>query len=250
MNAYYQFHVSKAANMKILAIGRFYQKSALNGVNLKVYQNEILALIGPSGCGKTTLLRLVAGLETPDEGKISIDNVTASTPTHIIQPNKRNLSMIFQDLALWPHMTIEEHIRFVLKIKSFSKKELAAKISQILGNVNLEGYNKHFPHQLSGGEQQRLAIARGTALNPGYLLMDEPFSNLDPILKEEIEGFIIRLKKRLQIGIIYVTHNIEEVNRLADRIIIMDKGKLIQIDTKDNIFKNPKNDFVQKFLNL
>jgi len=229
---------------------KYDQKSALNGVNLKVYQNEILALIGPSGCGKTTLLRLVAGLETPDEGKISIDNVTASTPTHIIQPNKRNLSMIFQDLALWPHMTIEEHIRFVLKIKSFSKKELAAKISQILGNVNLEGYNKHFPHQLSGGEQQRLAIARGTALNPGYLLMDEPFSNLDPILKEEIEGFIIRLKKRLQIGIIYVTHNIEEVNRLADRIIIMDKGKLIQIDTKDNIFKNPKNDFVQKFLNL
>lgn len=226
------------------------RKSVLNGITLNINKNEILALVGPSGCGKTSLLRLLAGFERPDQGRISIDNVTASTPEHILLPNKRNLSMIFQDLALWPHMTVEAHIRFVLNKKTVSKEALSTKIRRILENVNLEGYNYRFPHQLSGGEQQRLAIARGTASNPGYLLMDEPFSNLDPILKEEQEGFVLKLKNKLQMGIVYVTHNIEEVNRLADKIVVMNKGALIQMDTKENIFRNPKNEFVRKFLNL
>jgi ABC-type sugar transport system ATPase subunit len=229
---------------------KYNQKSVLNGLDLRIYPNEILGLIGPSGCGKTTLLRLVAGFEKPDGGRILIDNVRVTTPSQIVMPNKRNLSMIFQDLALWPHMTVEAHIGFVLSKKIFSKEELSEKIRKILGNVNLGGFNNRLPHQLSGGEQQRLAIARGVASNPGFLLMDEPFSNLDPILKKEQEGFILRLKNKLQMGIVYVTHNIAEVNRLARRIAVMDKGRIVQVDTRKNIFQNPKNDFVQKFLNL
>lgn len=223
---------------------------ALKGLTLELSLNEILAVVGPSGCGKTTLLRVMAGLESPDEGRVLIDGVEVSTPSKLVAPSKRRLSMIFQDLAIWPHMTVGEHIEFVLKKDKLSRNVMKSKIDNILRNVNLNGYDTRYPHELSGGEKQRLAIARALAPNPTYLLMDEPFSNLDPILKEELQKLIMALKNRLQMGIIYVTHNIEEALALADRMAIMNKGRIEQIGYKDDVVDKPKNDFVRRLLKI
>jgi ABC-type sugar transport system ATPase subunit len=226
------------------------KNKALEDITLDVSPNEILALIGPSGCGKTTLLRVIAGLERPDEGRVLIDDSLVDNRSKWVQPNKRGLSMVFQDLALWPHMTVRGHIEFVFKAKRLSKNVLKSEINQILKNVNLNDHNRQYPHQLSGGERQRLAIARALASNPNYLLMDEPFSNLDPVLKEELQQFIMALKNRLRMGFVYVTHNIEEVILMADRIAVMDRGTLIQLGTKDDVLGNPRNDFVRRFLKV
>lgn len=235
----------KVENLKI----RYGNQSILNGIDLQVQRNEALALIGPSGCGKTTLLRLVAGFEVPDEGNISIEDVMVSRPGFVVPSNKRNLSLIFQDLALWPHMTVKEHLLFVLNGKKKDKSHMADRINGLLKDVDLALCGDRFPHQLSGGEKQRLAIARGIAKNPKYLLMDEPFTNLDPILKKDLENFLSRLKKQFQMGIIYVSHNIDEVKNIADRIAIMKKGNIIQADTKQRMFENPSDEFVKSFLN-
>ncbi len=223
---------------------------ALKGLTLEISLGEILAVVGPSGCGKTTLLRLIAGLESPDEGSVLIDGIEVSTPAQMVAPYKRGLSMIFQDLALWPHMTAREHIEFVLKKEKHPRDIIKAKIDMILKDVNLNGYNNRSPHELSGGEKQRLAIARAIASNPRYLLMDEPFSNLDSILKEELQDLVIGLKNNLRMSIIYVTHNIEEALVLADRIAVMDKGRLEQIDSKDRVINNPKNEFVRRLMRI
>lgn len=223
---------------------------ALKGLTFEVSLSKILAVVGPSGCGKTTLLRLIAGLESPDEGSILIDGMEVSTPAHVVAPYKRRLSMIFQDLALWPHMRVKEHIEFVLKMNKVSRDILKSEINTILKDVNLNDYNNRYPHELSGGEKQRLAIARALASKPTYLLMDEPFSNLDSILKEELQELVIRLKNSFQMGIIYVTHNIEEAFALADRIAVINKGRLEQVDSKTKILNNPANEFVSRLLKI
>lgn len=227
---------------------RYGNIDALRDVSLEVPQKEILALIGPSGCGKTTLLRIIAGFERPDQGKVLIKGVPVSASAQIVQPHERKLSMIFQDLALWPHMTVREHIAFVIKKERMDKALRNSQTTRILKNINLNHHYNRYPHQLSGGEKQRLAIARSLAQNPEYLLMDEPFSNLDAILKEEVEQVLLRIKDRLQMGIIYVSHHVEEVLAMADRIAVMNKGTLIQIDTKKHIFENPRDEFVRKIL--
>jgi ABC-type Fe3+/spermidine/putrescine transport system ATPase subunit len=224
--------------------------TALQGVTLELSSNEVLAVIGPSGCGKTTLLRLVAGLESPDAGTIVIGGVEASTPSRIMAPHKRGLSMIFQDLALWPHMTVREHIEFVVKKDEFSRDAAELEIQRFQQDVNLNGHQNRYPHELSGGEQQRLAIARALASRPSYLLMDEPFSNLDVILKDELQVLIRKLRDRHEMGIIYVTHNTEEALILADRIAVMNEGRLVQIDSKEEILSHPKNEFVRRLLGV
>jgi ABC-type Fe3+/spermidine/putrescine transport system ATPase subunit len=223
---------------------------ALHGVTLKITLNEILAVVGPSGCGKTTLLRLIAGLEKPDGGRIQIDNREVSSQAKVLEPHKRGLSMIFQDLALWPHMRVREHITFVLKKEKLTRDVLESRIDEILRDVNLNGYDNRYPHELSGGEKQRLAIARALAPHPKYLLMDEPFSNLDSILKEELQEVVIKLKNNHQMGIIYVTHNVDEAFMLADRIAIMNRGMIEQIDDKEAVINNPKNEFVCRLLKI
>ena len=237
--------------IKVENLGKRYGKvKALQGVTLDVSSSEILAVVGPSGCGKTTLLRLAAGLETPDEGRVVIGGIEVSTPTHMVAPYKRGLSMIFQDLALWPHMTVGENIKFVLKKDKLSGKALDSEAYRFQEDVNLNGYKNRYPHELSGGEKQRLAIARALASKPAYLLMDEPFSSLDPILKDELQGLVFRLKKRMQMGVVYVTHNMEEALVLADRIAVMNRGGLEQIDNKDRILSHPKNDLVRRILRI
>ena len=223
---------------------------ALQEITLELSSSEILAVVGPSGCGKTTLLRVIAGFESPDEGTVLIDGVEVSTPGHMVAPYNRGLSMIFQDLALWPHMTVSEHIEFVRRKDRPSKKVLRSETQGILQDVNLNDHHRRYPHELSGGEKQRLAIARALASKPSYLLMDEPFSSLDSILKKELQSLIIGLKNGPQIGIVYVTHNMEEALILADRIAIMNTGRLEQIGGKKTICDHPKNEFVRRFLGV
>ncbi|HDH04398.1 MAG TPA: ABC transporter ATP-binding protein [Nitrospirae bacterium] len=229
---------------------RYGDTEAVKDLTLELSLNEILAIIGPSGCGKTTLLRLTAGFESPDKGRILIDGVEASAPNYLIAPYRRSLSMIFQDLALWPHMTVKEHVEFVLKKNKLSRGDINLKIDRNLEDVNLNGYGNRRPHELSGGEKQRLAIARALASEPTYLLMDEPFSNLDSILKDDLQELLLSLKNHHGMSIMYVTHNIEEALALADRIAVINNGRLEQIDTKDNILNNPKNDFVRRLLRI
>lgn len=229
---------------------RYGTQEAIQAMELEIRENEILAVVGPSGCGKTTLLRLLAGFESPDSGEISIDGEEASIIHKMIPPHKREISLIFQDLALWPHMTVAEHIRFVLRSGNLEGDRLVAAIESVLRSVGLNGYTNRYPNQLSGGEKQRLAIARAIASKKKYLLMDEPLSSLDPLLKKELEGVILRLRETLGIGIVYVTHNMDEAFAMADRIAVMKKGQLEQIGTKDDLIGNPRNDFVRKFLEL
>ena len=229
---------------------RYGKVEAVAGLNLEILPNEILGVIGPSGCGKTTLLRLVAGLERPDEGIISIGDVKASTPDKLIPPHDRKLSMVFQDLALWPHMTVVEHLRFMMKKSDSSKEVLGSNINKILKEVNLVDYYNRYPHELSGGERQRLALARAIASEPCYLLMDEPFTNLDTILKEDLQKLVIALRNNYEMGIVYVSHIIEEVLVLADRIAIMDQGTMIQVGARDDVLDNPKDRFVSRLLKV
>jgi ABC-type Fe3+/spermidine/putrescine transport system ATPase subunit len=223
---------------------------ALAGVSFELLPSELLALVGPSGSGKSTLLRLISGFEHPDAGKILIDAVEASTPSYIMPPHMRKVSLIFQDLALWPHMSAGKHIEFVLHRENLSKNELESQTGLILEKVSLHNYKNRYPHELSGGERQRLAIARSIASNPAYLLMDEPFSNVDTILKEDLQELVLKLKNELQTSIIYVTHNIEEAFLLADRLAIINEGKILQIDSKDKVIEEPNGPFVKRLLKI
>lgn len=196
---------------------------AVDSISLEVYPGESLVLFGPSGCGKTSTLRLIAGLETPDRGEIYLHDRLASTPKKVMAPHKRGISMVFQDLALWPHLTAVQHIDFALP-SGKSKLERQAAISKALAMVRLPRQNK-YPRQLSGGEKQRLAIARALASDAEILIMDEPFSSLDSGLKDELLEELQTLVAKLGITMIYVTHGWQEAIRVADRIAIMADGK-------------------------
>ena len=227
----------------------FNGKKVADNITLKALSKEILCLVGPSGCGKTTLLRMIAGFERPDKGVVLIDDRIVGTPSQNVSPNKRHISFIFQDLALWPHMTVSSHLSFAMpRNKRRSKADKKQAIHDLLVQVGLDSYKDRYPHQLSGGERQRLAIARGLASNPRYLLMDEPFNNLDPVLKDELGRFLLALLETRSMGIIYVTHNTEEVVMLGDKIAVMNKGRLVQLGTPDQVCSQTEDTFVNKLL--
>lgn len=199
--------------------------TVVDGLSFEVEKSGTTVLMGPSGCGKTTTLRLIAGLEAVDWGEISIDGKPVSSPELLVPACDRSLSMIFQDLALWPHMTASQHIDFVLDRKRYNKKERTARCAELLDLVRLS--NMHaYPNQLSGGEQQRLAIARGMASEPETLLMDEPFSHLDGVLKKTLLTQVRRLLQERQITTIYVTHQWQEAVFIGDTILTMGNGKI------------------------
>jgi iron(III) transport system ATP-binding protein len=199
---------------------------AVRDVTLKVNHGHTLALVGPSGCGKTTLLRMIAGLETPDSGEIWLDKRLVSGPGCLVPPYKRGVGMVFQDLALWPHMTARQQLSFVLGREK--KAEKNERIEETFDLVRLARPDS-YPHQLSGGEQQRLALARALAPRPGILLFDEPLSNLDPALKLELLPEIKELLVRLHITAVYVTHQWEEAEYLADTVATMQAGQIVQL---------------------
>jgi ABC-type Fe3+/spermidine/putrescine transport system ATPase subunit len=220
---------------------------AVDNITLRVLKGEHLCLLGPSGCGKTTLLRLIAGFDKPDSGKIIINEKVVSFQNKLTPPHERKIGMVFQDLALWPHMTVRENINFGLS-KGLSKKEKFEKIKEVLNLVNLNAHLNYYPHQLSGGEQQRVALARTLIIEPKILLFDEPLSSLDFHLKKEIERVITELQKKLNITTIYVTHNQDEAIAMADRIAIMNRGCIEQIGTLEELRKKPRTEFVKNFI--
>lgn len=210
-------------------ISRYYgQSTALEDVRLSVDAGRCLVLLGPSGSGKTTLLRIVAGLDRPDDGEIRLEGRTASTAKAVMPPESRNMAMIFQSLALWPHMTALAHIAFAANRRrgQTGGKDRRDRALDILARMHLTGREKRYPHELSGGEKQRLAIARALAAEPGCLLMDEPFSNLDPHLKEDLLALTLREKTTRNMAVVYVTHQIDEALAAADEMAVLRDGKI------------------------
>ena len=222
----------------------FDNQMVLDDLNLYIRENEFLTLLGPSGCGKTTTLRILGGFETPDKGQVIFEGRDITN----LPPNKRNLNTVFQKYALFPHMTIAENIAFGLKISGKSKSYINDKIKYALKLVNLDGFENRMPDSLSGGQQQRIAIARAIVNEPKLLLLDEPLGALDLKLRQDMQYELIRLKNELGITFIYVTHDQEEALSMSDTVVVMDKGKIQQIGTPEDIYNEPVNAFVADFI--
>jgi iron(III) transport system ATP-binding protein len=204
-------------------------RTAIDGISLSIDPGERVALVGPSGCGKTTLLRLVAGLEVPDSGVIAVNgNRVAERGRNLVEPERRHLGMVFQDLALWPHMTVEQHLGFALHYGGgYIAGQRTARIVEVLEMVRLADRSNARPGQLSGGEQQRVALARALVAGPSLLLMDEPLSSLDPELNLHLRHEILRLHAQLGFTLIYVTHSREEAAEVASRVVGMERGRMV-----------------------
>jgi iron(III) transport system ATP-binding protein len=209
---------------------RFGSYEALVDVSLEATLGESLVVLGPSGCGKTTLLRLIAGLETPDDGEIWFGGTEAAGARRsIVPPYKRGVGFVFQDLALWPHLTVRQNLYFVLESAQVPPEQRSAKALEALALVRMEQLAKRYPHELSGGEQQRVALARALVGQPRVLLLDEPLSSLDPELRTTLRDELAALQRRLQITAIYVTHDREDVAALADRVVEMRAGRIVGV---------------------
>ncbi len=233
--------------IKLKNISHWYSDNrVLDNLNLEIEKNKITYILGSSGSGKTTILRLIAGLEVPDKGEIYIQNIKVSeTNKIIVTPDKRQLGYIFQDLALWPHLTVYENISFSLK--NMNKSEIEGEVKGILSLFGLDDYLQKFPHQLSGGQQQIVAIARALALKPKILLMDEPLASLDVKSKRKILDYIVSIKEKYDLTIVYVTHDHREAFAIADNIVVINEGKIQESGTAEKI-KNSTNDFVKYFI--
>ena len=222
-------------------------------LDLNIKKGECFTLLGPSGCGKTVLIRLIAGHETPDEGKIIIDDtvVADSATGEYIVPERRGLGIVFQDYAVWPHMTVTENVAYPLKMEKRPKAEIDQLVQRMIEIVGMKGLEKRLPSELSGGQQQRVALARALVADPSVMLLDEPLSNLDANLREEMRFEIKALQRQFGITVMYVTHDQEVALAISDRIGIMDaQGKLRQIGTPYEIFEQPADLFVFKFMGI
>ena len=223
---------------------RFGSVTAVQQINLTVADGELLCILGPSGCGKSTALRMIAGFEEPSGGDILIDGVSVvATPA-----NQRPSAMVFQKYTLWPHMRVADNIAFGLRLRKFTRAQIDQKVNESLELVGLPSYGKRFPSQLSGGEQQRIALARALVLEPKLLLLDEPFSNLDALLRVRLREELHRIQRQTRITAIFVTHDQEEALSLADRIAVMSKGNVEQIDRPSTIYASPQTLFVADFI--
>jgi iron(III) transport system ATP-binding protein len=227
-------------------VKRFGTLEAVSRISLEIEDGELFTLLGPSGCGKTTLLRLIGGFHKPDVGEIFFGKKEVSP----VPPYGRNIGMVFQNYALWPHMTIFDNIAYGLKLRKFPRGEISAKVLHALQLVNLSGLEKRYPGQLSGGQQQRVALARALVLNPDVLLLDEPLSNLDAKIRVQVRTEIRKLQKDLGITTIYVTHDQEEALTLSDRIAVIDHGKLQQVGSPRDLYARPESLFVADFIGI
>jgi ABC-type Fe3+/spermidine/putrescine transport system ATPase subunit len=222
----------------------------VDDVSFEVQQGELLTLLGPSGCGKTTTLRMIAGLESLDSGEIALGDRLLSAPEKRIStpPEKRSMGMVFQSYAVWPHMTVFENVAFPLKMKKVPRRDIGDMVAAILATVGLAGFEDRPATMLSGGQQQRVALARSLVFKPDVLLLDEPFSNLDAQLREEMRFEVKDLQQRLGLTMVFVTHDQKEAIVLSDRMIVMNGGRIEQEGTVEQVYRSPVNRFVFGFL--
>lgn len=220
------------------------EESVLQGISLSIAGGEFITFLGSSGCGKTTTLRIIAGLESPDEGQVFLGGKDVTN----LEPNDRDVNTVFQNYALFPHMTVEENVGYGLKLKKVAKGEIKKKVSHMLELVQLSGYEKRKPSELSGGQRQRVAIARALVNNPKVLLLDEPLGALDLQLRRAMQHELKRLQKKLGITFVYITHDQEEAINMSDRIAVMNAGRFEQIGTPDEIYNHPKTSYVATFV--
>jgi mannopine transport system ATP-binding protein len=223
---------------------QFGDKSVVSDVSLSVKAGEFLSLLGPSGSGKTTLLMMIAGFEFPNSGQIRV----GSRDITYLAPNRRAVGMVFQKYALFPHMTVEQNIAFPLRMRSVATKEINRRVSDMMGLVQLTGFEGRYPQQLSGGQQQRVAVARALIAEPPVLLMDEPLSALDKKLRETMQIEIKRIQNRVGVTVVYVTHDQEEALTMSDRIAVMSEGRLVQVGSPLDLYQRPATSFVAEFV--
>lgn len=217
---------------------------AVEKFDLHINKGEFVSFLGPSGCGKTTTMRMVAGFETPDQGNIKVDNNDLTN----VPPNKRNVGMVFQSYALFPHLSVRDNIGFGLKIANKPKAEVNQRVDEMLAIIKMDKFGHRYPHQMSGGQQQRVALARAIAVRPQVLLLDEPLSALDAKIRVSLREEIRAIQKRLGITTIYVTHDQEEAMSLSDRVVVMSEGRMEQVGTPFEIYNFPRTAFVASFV--
>ncbi|HEV2674654.1 MAG TPA: ABC transporter ATP-binding protein [Aliidongia sp.] len=222
--------------------------TAVDNLDLDIMPGEFVSLLGPSGCGKTTTLRMIAGFMKPTAGTIAMDGSPISSAAGALPPEKRQMSMIFQSYAVWPNMTIGENVAFGLKLRRFDRETIARKVKEVLETVHLDHLAERYPAELSGGQQQRVALARAIVIRPRVLLLDEPLSNLDANLREEMRFEIRRLHDAFNFTTVYVTHDQSEAMVTSDRIAVMNKGKIEQIDAPYTLYTRPRTRFVASFI--
>ncbi|RUU30895.1 ABC transporter ATP-binding protein [Mesorhizobium sp. M6A.T.Ca.TU.002.02.2.1] len=217
---------------------------AVDGISIRIADGEFISLLGPSGCGKTTTLKMIAGFEEASEGAIRFDGKDVIN----VPAEKRDIGMVFQNYALFPHMTVDQNLAFGLEMRKIAKPEMRSRIAKVLDMVQLGGYSERYPNQLSGGQQQRVALARALVIEPKILLLDEPLANLDAKLREEMRVFIRDLQRRVGITTVYVTHDQAEAMTMSDRVVVMFGGRIAQIGAPSDIYERPENLEVAQFV--
>jgi iron(III) transport system ATP-binding protein len=227
---------------------RYGDTVSVDGISLAVERGEFICLLGPSGCGKTTTLRMIAGFLEPDGGEIRVEGRSISKPGKVLPPERRNMSMIFQSYAVWPHMTVRQNVAYGLKMKRVPQAERDTRTDAMLAATKLAAYAERYPSELSGGQQQRVALARALAPKPEILLLDEPLSNLDANLRGDMRFEIRRLHEEFHDTSIYVTHDQTEAMTMADRIVVMNLGRIEQIGTPEDVYDRPSSRFVARFI--
>ena len=229
---------------------RFGSFNALSGIDLAIEEREFVTLLGPSGCGKTTMLRTLAGFLAPDAGSIHVSGRLLSSPNLVVPPEQRRMGMVFQNYAVWPHMSVFDNVAFGLRISRLERALIDERVARVLAAVGLEGLERRHPGQLSGGQQQRVALARSLVVEPAILLLDEPLSNLDAKLRERMRTELKTLQRRTGITFVYVTHDQAEAMSLSDRIVVFSKGRVQQVGTPREVYERPANLFVADFMGL
>jgi len=240
------------ADLQLSAVSKSYgTHRVLDKITFKVNSGECFTLLGPSGCGKTVILRLIAGFESPDEGEVSIGGHVVATAKHSLPPEERHIGVVFQDYAVWPHKTVYENIAYPLEIAKMPHEQIKSAVSDAIDQVNLAGLAQRYPYQLSGGQQQRVALARALVTKPDVMLLDEPLTNLDANLREEMRFEIKELQRKTGTTIFYVTHDQEVALAISDKMAVMDdKGIIRQIGSPDEVYERPIDAFVYQFLGI